>query len=171
MVYKYPDKNGNMVETPHLNTFIKGIDGAIKHGYGPGHNTNYQAPAAKKVTFAQAQKRLREQTGTDFISSSEDLKKAEFASAIGREVARQLQAAGMIQREQAPLVARQNLEPATRQVRQGVSWAEAQKKLAAELGEDFLNPGAALRAKSKSQGPRAVRRFGPNLAACKLKQF
>jgi hypothetical protein len=168
MTYKYPNKDGNMVETAYLNDFVKGIDEARRRGYSPGLNTVYQAPESQKVTFAQAQKRLREQTGTDFVSDAGDRAKAEFAATIGREVARQLQTAGMTQREQTPPVVRESLAPVARQVRQGLSWADASRKLKADLGEDFLNEGAALRAKSKSQGPQAVRRTGP-VMGCKLK--
>jgi hypothetical protein len=171
MAYKYPDKIGNMVETPYLKDFIKGIDEARRRGYSPGLNTVYQAPKIEKVTFAESQKRLRKQTGTDFISSSEDRARAEFASMVGFAVAKELQAAGMTQREQAPLAARVRQSPPARQARQGISWADASRKLKADLGEDFLNEGAALQAKSKSQGPRAVRRFHEPMPGCKIKRF
>jgi hypothetical protein len=167
MVYKYPDKNGNMIETLHLNNFIKGIDGAIKHGYGPGHNTAYQAPVSKKVSFAEAQKRLRDQTSTDFVTTPEDRKRAEFSAAVGREVARTLQAAGMGLQVQSPPATREGQAPAAKTQRRGLSWAEAQKKLKVDLGEDFLSESAPL-AKSKSQGPRAVRRFHEPMPGCKL---
>lgn len=169
MVYKFPDRNGNMVETSYLNDFVKGIDEARRHGYSPGLNTIYRSPVAEKVTFAEAQKRLREQIGTGFLSDAGDRARAQFAAAVGQEVAKQLQAAGAVSREQAPIASGRTATPG--QKRQGLSWAEAQKKLKADLGEDFLNEGVAPRAKSRTQAQTAVRRTGPNLAGCKLKQL
>lgn len=169
MVYKYPDKNGNMIETPHLNTFIKGIDGAIKHGYGPGHNSNYQAPKSQKITFAQAQARLRREIGTGFADNAADRARAEFASMVGFAVAKELQAAGAVSREQAPIASGRTATPG--QKRQGLSWADASRKLKAELGDHFLDEGAAPLAKSKGLGPRAVRRFHEPMPGCKLMQL
>ncbi len=160
-----------MVETPYIDSFIKGMDEAKRHGYSPGLNTAYQAPKSQKITFAQAQGRLRKEIGSDFVSDAGDRARVEFAAAVGQEVARQLQAAGLSRQEQTPLTAREGLATVARHVRQGTSWADASRKLKADLGEDFLNEGAALQAKSRTQAQTAVRRFGPNLASCKIKQL
>jgi hypothetical protein len=173
MAYKYPDKNGNMVETPHLNTFIKGMDEARRHGYSPGLNTVYQAPKSQKVTFAQAQGRLRNEIGSDFVSDPADKAERRFQQAVASAVRTELQAAGIgtSKVDQAPLVARESQAPAAKPQRQGLSWPIASQKLKAELGDHFLDEGAAPLAKSNGLGPRAVRRFHEPMPGCKLVQL
>lgn len=169
MVYKYPDATGQMVETPYLNDFIKGVEEARRSGYGPGHDTHYHPPKkAERMTLAQASERLKNELGID-LSSPAERAQAEFAVQLGREVARALQSA-------TPAVSRVSMAPiasASRQnapnsTRHGMSFAEASQKLKAELGIDiFADDGegapAAMVVRHQDRGakPIAIRRFGP----------
>ena len=174
MTYKYPDATGQMVETPYFNDFMKGLEEAMRHGYGPNHDIRYHPPKkAERMTFAQASERLKKDLGIDFGSPAERAQ-AEFAAQVGQEVARQLQMANAIPRQQAPAVTRESTAPANRQIsapsatRRGMSFAEASQKLKAELGTDiFADDGegapsaVVIRHQDRGAKPIAIRRFGP----------
>ena len=183
MVYKYPDKTGKMVETPYFNDFMKGVEEAMRHGYGPGHDTRYHPPKkAERMTFAQASERLKKDLGIDFRSPAERAQ-AEFAAQVGQEVARQLQMANAIPRQQAPVVTGESTAPANRQIsdpsatRRGMSFAEASQKLKRELGRDVFAdegegaPAAIIRNQEAAKQPVVMRRrFGPTMS-CQLRQL
>lgn len=178
-MYRYPDKNGRMVETPYLNAFLKGAEEAARCGFGPGRDTQAMPKPHAPMTFAEAQRRLKLELGCDMLSSPEEQAQRRFMERLGREIAANLQQRPYTviapARQQTP--ARQHKAPTVTPARhnaqcQSITLAEAQRRLREHFGHDPLEdpdpdgpaiaPGGFLKYSPKNTRAKTiVRRYGP----------
>lgn len=60
MAFVYPDKNGKMVQSNNFKDFEAGLNNILKNGYGTPAK-----PKSSGLTFAEAQAKLRKETGIE----------------------------------------------------------------------------------------------------------